>query len=282
MVRLDFFQFNYRLFPKFDDSVKQASREEVFQTIEAILRNDLPIGTLLKSNFVMVNDLLAQYYGIEGIKGREFRKVTVPEGLPRGGVLGMAAILAMGSDGERSSPVERGAWVLRKLLNAPPPPAPPNVPQLSRHAGKLLSAREILTAHMEEPQCSQCHAKIDPIGFGLEHFDAGGLWREKEYTEIAANNRVRKSKEHEIDSRGQLPDGKTFEGFFGLRNAIAAHEVEFSAGLIQHLIAYSHGRPFSFTDQKLVEEILAKHPGDSRTLRNVIHAIVSSTTFRSK
>lgn len=130
------------------------------------------------SDTLVINDLLADYYGIEGVRGPKFREVPVPAGMPRGGLPGMAAILAMGSDGERSSPVERGVWVLRYLLNDPPPPAPPNVPQLSRHAGKLLPARELLEMHMEEAQCAQCHRKIDPIGYGLEHFNAVGLWRD--------------------------------------------------------------------------------------------------------
>ncbi len=153
----------------------------------------------------MINDLLAVYYGIDGVRGSEFRKVKVPDRMHRGGVLGMAAFLAMGSDGERSSPVERGAWIMRKLLHDPPSSGAGQRSSLSRHAGKLLSARELLTSHMEEPQCAQCHRKIDPIGFALEHYDAVGQWRDKEYTEIAANNRVRKSKEHDIDDRGQLP-----------------------------------------------------------------------------
>ena len=101
-----------------------------------------------------------------------FRKVNLPSGSPRGGLLGMAAIHAMGSDGVKSSPVERGAWVLRHLLQDPPPPAPPNVPQISRLADKPLTTRERLAAHMEEAQCASCHRKIDPIGFGLENFDA--------------------------------------------------------------------------------------------------------------
>ncbi|MEI8371182.1 MAG: DUF1592 domain-containing protein, partial [Planctomycetia bacterium] len=124
MKRLDFFQFNYRLYPTFDGSAKESARREVFETVRTLLTEDLPLGTLLSSDFVVVNDVLADHYDIPGVRGAEFRKVAVPAGTPRGGLLGMAAILAMGSDGERSSAVERGAWVLRKLLHDPPPPAP--------------------------------------------------------------------------------------------------------------------------------------------------------------
>ena len=282
MERLDFFQFNYRLYPEFDDSVKAAARQEVYETILTMLRRNRPVGQLLKSDTVLINDLLADFYEIDGVRGPHFREVKVAADQPRGGLLGMAAILAMGSDGQRSSPVERGAWVLRKLLHDPPPPAPANIPQLSRHAGKLLSARELLTAHMEEPQCYQCHRKIDPIGFGLEHFDAVGKWRETEYTEIAVNNRVRKSKEHPIDASGQLPSGIKFNGFFELRDAVADQEEAFARGLIEHLIEYALGRPFGFSDEELSKSILATSKKHKLTMRSMIHAIVQSEEFQTK
>jgi len=282
MERLDFFQFNHRLFPDFDDSVKAAARQEVYETLLQNLREDRPVRELLDADTVVINDLLADYYGIAGVKGHQFREVAVPDGLPRGGLLGMAAILAMGSDGERSSPVERGAWVLRKLLHDPPPPAPANVPQLSRHAGELLSARGLLTAHMEEPQCFQCHRRIDPIGFGLEHFDAVGRWRETEYTEVARNNRVVKSKRHPIDATGKLPDGVDFDGFFELRKAVARQHEAFARGLIEHLIAYGLGRPSGFADAELAASILAHSGKSGLTIKSMIEAIVQSEAFRTK
>lgn len=282
MERLDFFNYNYRLYPEFDDSVKMAARQEVYQTLLNLIRANRPLAGLLKSDTLVINELLADYYGIEGVRGPHFREVKVPADLPRGGLLGMAAILAMGSDGERSSPVERGAWVMRKLLNNPPPPAPPNVPQLSRHAGKLLPARELLQAHMEEAQCAQCHRRIDPIGYGLEHFNAVGLWRETEYTEIAANNRLRQSKEHRIDDSGTLPDGTAFDGFFELRDAIAARHEAFARGFVEHLIAYALGRPCGFTDQDLADTILAQGTKQGATPRAYLHALVQSDAFRRK
>lgn len=282
MERLDFFNYNHRLYPDFDDSVKMAARQEVYETILNLLRRNRPLAELLKSDTLVINDLLADYYGIEGVNGPRFREVKVPVDTPRGGLLGMAAILAMGSDGERSSPVERGAWVMRKLLHNPPPPAPPNVPQLSRHAGKLLPARELLQAHMEEAQCAQCHRKIDPIGYGLEHFNAVGLWRETEYTEIAANNRVRQSKEHPIDDSGTLPDGTKFDGFFELRDVVVSRHESFARGFVEHLIAYALGRPFGFTDQDLADAILEQGRKQGATPRAYLHALVQSEAFRRK
>jgi len=282
MERLDFFNYNYRLYPEFDDSVKEAARQEVYETILNLLRRNRPLAELLKSDTLVINDLLADYYGIEGVRGSRFREVKVAADTPRGGLLGMAAVLAMGSDGERSSPVERGVWVLKKLLHDPPPPAPPNVPQLSRHAGKLLPARELLEAHMEEAQCAQCHRRIDPIGYGLEHFNAVGLWRELEYVDIAVNNRVRDFKEHPIDDSGTLPDGTEFDGFFELRDVVAARHEAFARGFVEHLIEYALGRPYGFTDHDLADAILAQGKKQGATPRAYIHALVQSEAFRRK
>ena len=282
LERLDFFQFSHRLHPTFDDSVKNAARTEVFATFDRILSESLPTARLIKSDFIVINDLLADFYGIEGVHGHHFRSVPVPSGTPRGGLLGMAAILAMGSDGERSSPVERGAWILRKLLHQPPPPAPPNIPQLSRHAGKLLAARELLAAHMEEPQCSQCHRKIDPIGFGLENFNAVGLWRNTEYTEIASGNSVRKSAEHPINPRGTLPDGTPFEGFFQLRDELASHEKAFVRGLTEHLIAYALGRPFGFSDEAMADSVIERAAASGFTLKELIRSLILHPSFQTK
>jgi len=283
MVRLDFFQFNHRLYPKFDGSVKESARREVYETLRTVLAGDLPLGALLKSDFVVVNDILADYYGLEGFTGTEFRKVSVPAQMPRGGLPGMATILAMGSDGERSSPVERGAWVLRKLLNDPPPPAPPNVPQLSRFFGKLMPARELMLAHQEQAQCSQCHRRIDPIGFGLEHFNAVGQWRDQEYTEVAVLNKVvKESKLFAINATGTLPDNTAFNGFHELRDALAKHEADFAKGLVEHLIEFCLGRPCGFSDDDLVQSILQSAKPQHYTPRALIHALVSSGEFHSK
>jgi hypothetical protein len=280
MDRLDFFQFNYRLYPDFDDSMQGAARQELYETVAALVREDRGVGELLSSQTVLVNDLLATFYDIPGVQGSEFRRVPVPEGLPRGGLLGTAAVLAMGSDGKRTSPVERGAWVMRKLLHNPPPPAPPNVPQLSRHGGKLLPARKLLEAHMAEPQCAQCHRKIDPIGFGLEHFDAVGRWREREYTEISSGRN--RSKLHTIDSSGTMPDGRAFSNFFSLRERVAEQDESFARGIIEQLIEYALGRPYCFSDEQLKVDIFSQADHHNLSMRAMIHALVNSKPFQSK
>ena len=291
MERLDFFQFDVKLHRDFDESTRAASREEVYQSFAHLLRapkdgapKEGRLGKLLKSDYVFVNGLLASYYGIDGVRGDEFRKVSLPADSPRGGLLGMAAIHAMGSDGIVSSPVERGVWVLRHLLNDPPPPAPPNVPQISRLEGQVLTTRERLLAHQEEAQCASCHRKIDPIGFGLENFNAAGKWRTEDSYQ-AKDNRGRgigKRKTWTIDPSGALFKGPKFNDFHQLRDIVAEREADFAQGFTEHLIEYALGRPYGFTDNELANEIVSSAKHQEFVVSAFIHAIVQSKAFQMK
>ncbi len=284
MDRLGMFQFDGVQYPTFDNAVRENAREEVFQTFKLVMNESLPIGTLLNSDFVVINDLLAGYYGLPQVDGSEFRRVKVPANSPRGGLLGTAAVMAMGSDGIRTSPVERGAWVLRHLLHDPPAPAPPNVPQLSRLDGEVLSARELQKAHQEQPQCAQCHRKIDPIGYGLENFSADGLWREIESigTGNKRNGRFIKTVDFQIDPSGQLPSGESFKDYFELRKTVGRYEDDFARGFAEALIEYGLGRPYEFGDQSLVEQILEAAKQDGYAVRSFVHALIQSQTFQSR
>jgi hypothetical protein len=278
LPRLDFFQFNTKLYRDFDESTKAAARDEVYHTFAHLLRNGGSLSRLLKSDHVIINAQLANYYGIEGVKGDEFRQVSLPAGSPRGGLLGMAAILAMGSNGEHTSPVERGAWVLRKLLHDPPPPAPPNVPQLTRLEGKLLTTRERLLAHQEEPQCASCHRKIDPIGFGLENFDAVGKWR----TEDSYEKKGVGKKTWPVEPAAAFYNGPAFKDYFELRDLIAAKPERFARGFTEALIEYALGRPYGFTDEDMAADIVKQAQGKNFTVREFIQALVASKAFQTK
>ncbi|MEM9283007.1 MAG: DUF1592 domain-containing protein [Verrucomicrobiota bacterium] len=296
MERLDFFQFNYELFPRYDDSLKESARAEVFETILEGIREERSVGEFLKSDHVVINDILAGHYGIDRVEGESFRRVPVPDNLPRGGFMGMTAVMAMGADGEKTSPVERGAWVMRNLLNAPPPPAPPNVPQLSRFDGEMINARKRLLVHQEEAQCAQCHQRIDPLGFGLENFDAIGQWREKEMVQPPIrhfsdrekaddpNWREKIAKPHyfEIDSSGTLPDGTSFRDFYELRDRIFDRREDFARGFTEELIAYALGRPFGFADEKMASQILSRAEANDFVTTELILGVVQSKRFRMK
>lgn len=289
MKRIDMFDFSALDYPKFDESVRRSARQEVYQTIRHIAAADLPIDRLLKSDFALVNDVLADYYQIPDVTGAEFRKVSLPVDSPRGGLLGTAAVHIMGSDGQRSSPVERGAWVLRHLLNDPPPPAPPNIPMLE-HGDAVLAIRDLQKRHQEEPQCASCHRKIDPIGYGLENFNAAGLWREVEAVKIPSEvtaKRRRKStaqfKQFPINPEGVLPDGKRFDSYHELRDAIFTNYNDaFARGLSENLIAYALGRPYGISDHNFSTRVTSEAAENGNTMSAFIHALVQSKAFHTK
>lgn len=288
--RLDFFRFDTQLHHAFDEGTRDVAKQEVYRTFHHLLTTDADARSLVKSDFVVVNGLLAAYYGLDDagkpIEGDEFRKVMLPEGSPRGGLLGMAAILGMGSNGERTSPVERGAWVLRKLLNNPPPDAPPNVPQLSRLDGKPLSTRERLRLHQEEPQCAQCHRQIDPIGFGLENFDAAGLWRTEEHEyktgQLMKNGPIGKvvAASFPIEPGGALYGGPAFADFFELRDRIADRGDDFLTGLVENLFAYAVGRPVSFADADTIAGLVEDARAHGAGLQGIVVRLVETDEFR--
>ena len=278
MQRLDFFQFDTKQFRDFDESARAAARREVYETFGHLLRDGGSLVKLLKNDEIFVNGLMANYYGIDGVSGDEFQRVKLEAGSPRGGLLGMAAILAMGSNGERTSPVERGAWVLRKLLHAPPPPAPPNVPQLSRLEGKLISTRERLKAHQEEPQCAQCHRKMDPIGFGLENFNAAGKWRVEETYEKRGVGK----KTWPIDPAGAFHNGPAFADYFELRDRVSAEGDAFARGFTEALIEYALGRPFGFTDEALAQDVVERAKARNYEIREFVSALVTHPRFLLK
>jgi hypothetical protein len=285
MDRLDLFQFDPALYPRFDQATKDATRREVYAIFSHLLAGHGRLSDLLATDYVVANALLAEYYGLDGVAGDEFRRVPLPQGSPRGGLLGMAAIHAMGSNGEHTSPVERGAWVLRKLLNDPPPPAPPNVPQLARLAGKPLTTRERVSIHQEEPQCANCHRKIDPVGFGIENFYSVGQWRTTDtYVPIDENGkplpRLRKS--WTIDAAGALHGGPSFADYFGLRSVVASRPKEFARGFTAALIEYALGRPCGFSDEPLVDEIVNAASSQDLAVRSFVHALVQSKPFQTK
>ncbi len=278
MDRLDFFRFNNTLYPDFDISTKEAARMEVYESFAHLLRHNQSLSHLLKADYVLVNGLLAEYYKLPGVKGDHFQVVKLPPDSPRGGLLGMAAIHGMGSNGEHTSPIERGAWVLRKLLNDPPPPAPANVPQLTRLEDKLLTTRERLLMHQEQPQCASCHRKIDPIGFGLENFDAVGQWRAEDHYERPGLGR----KTWPIEAAGAFYKGPAFKDYQELREVIHDRSEDFARGFSKALIEYALGRAFGFRDEALVEKMVPSSQTQAPNPRTVIQTLIQSEEFHTK
>jgi hypothetical protein len=212
---------------------------------------------------------LADFYGIPGVKGNEFRKVDLT-GTPRGGVLTQASILTVTSYANRTSPVLRGKWVLENILNAPPPPPPPGVPPLEESSvGPAASLREKMEAHRTNATCASCHARMDPLGFGLENFDAIGAWRTKDG-------------EHDIDASGKLPDGQSFNGPPELRKILTADRDAFTVGMTERMLTYALGRGLEPYDRRTVRSIAGETAEHDYRFSSLVAGIVKSLPFQHR
>ena len=261
---------------RFNKGVRHSASRELPAFFKVLVEENLPAANLIDSDFAVVDPLLAQHYGIDGVDGVEsngFQKVALRETSPRGGLLGQAAFLVSGSNGERSSPVIRGALVMQKLLHDKPAPPPPNVPELGAEAGVNRSNRELVEFHQRKPQCASCHKKMDVIGFGLENFDTIGQWRDTE--------RVGK-KDVPIQTGGELPDGGKFANLNDLKRLLRDQDDQLAEELVESLLAYGLGRNIEFTDTDAVEDILTRLESDQFRLRDMISEIAVSPIFRSK
>ena len=252
----------------FSESLRVSFKRETIETMRELIPRNIRADRLIDSDFVVVDAQLADFYGLSRGTGPDFNVVKLPIDSPRGGLLGQAAILTMNGTGDRTSPVERGVYVLRKLLGAPPPPPPPNVPQLEFEA--TASVRERTALHTEKAQCASCHRRIDPIGFGLENFDTIGSWRDRDGRQP-------------IDARGVMPDGqRTFDGPKELK-ARLLEDVDAMAGtLLKSMMTYAIGRRIGFEDQGTVDSLRAEWKEQDYGMRSLIHVVVQSDAFRLK
>lgn len=261
---------------KYDRPLQEETKREVFEFFKFLLQKDRPASDMVDADYVVVNSLLADFYGIPNVHGDHFRSVPLAADSPRGGLLGQSAILTLTGTGERTSPVERGAFVLRKILNRPPPPAPANVPMLEEASLGNRSIRDSLQIHMTKPQCSSCHRRIDPLGFGLENFDPVGLWRE-------AVMSADKSQQFAIEPAGVMPDGeREFSTPREMKKLMMDDRDAFLTGLTEAIMTYGIGRKVGYADQVEVERIVAATAAKRYGLRTLIHEIVKSNPFQTK
>jgi hypothetical protein len=259
-----------RLFPAFDASLAKAMRRETELDVSDLIRRDGSVTELITANRSFINEQLARLYRIPGVRGAEFRPVTLPE--YRRGLLGQGSILTLTSLGMRTSPVLRGKWVLDVLLGLPPPPPPPNVPALddsvkAEKDGAPLSTRQRVEEHRRSPSCSRCHRIIDPPGMALENFDAIGAWR-------ATDNGVA------IDSAATLYDGREMDGAAGLGAALVAHQDMVLRNFTQQLMTYAIGRRLSYRDMPAVRAIVRRAGAANNRISAFITGVVASDSFR--
>ncbi len=259
-----------RLFPDFDDNLRQALRQETELFVESILREDRSVLDLLRADYTYLNERLAKHYGIPHVYGSRFRRVAVDEGSHRGGLLRQGSILTVTSYATRTSPVIRGQWVLKNLVGTPPPPPPADVPELEDSTiSNMLSVRERLKQHRANAACASCHQLMDPVGFALENFDAIGRWRETDAGQP-------------VDASGGLPDGSEFTGVSGLEQALLNRPELFVRTLTEKLLTFGLGRGVESYDAPAIRRIVRDAQKDDYRFSKLIVGIVTSTPFQMR
>jgi len=260
---------DYLLFPQYDDTLAQSMERETELFFDSIVREDRPVLDLLTADYSFVNERLAKHYGIANVTGNEFKRVQLPE--YRRGLLGQGSILTLTSYADRTSPVQRGKWILEVMFGAPPPPPPPNVPLLEDTkaiiGGKNLSTRERMEEHRKNPACTSCHKVIDPLGLTLENFDATGVWRIKD-------------NEVPVDSVGDLYDGTKMSGPAGLREGMLKHSDIFLETFTENLMTYALGRRVEYSDMPAIRAILRDAGRNNNRLSSFVLGVVNSSAFR--
>ena len=280
-----------KLYPEYDDVLRQAMLEETRRFFSEMIRSDLGVREFIDSDFTFLNRRLAEHYGIPGVQGLDFRKVTLPGESPRGGLLTQASILKVTANGTNTSPVPRGSFVLANLLGTPPSPPPPGVGTVEPDTRGATTIREELAAHREMESCNRCHREIDPPGFALESFDPIGGFRSR-YRSTGQGDRPltklfgRPVREYRlgppVDASGETSDGELFAGIRDFKRLMKPKEDQLARHFLNQLIAYSTGAEVEFADRKERDQILEQAGREGYPIRRMIHAVVQSKMFRNK
>lgn len=268
--KLDSIKPDRERFPDFEDYLRMSMRQETEMFFDSIVRDDRSILDFIDGKYTYLNERLANFYKIQGVSGPEFRKVDLLATAHRSGILTQASVLTVSSYATRTSPVLRGKWILENLLNAPPPPPPPDVPNLDEaKVGQTVSLRQQLEQHRKNAVCASCHSRMDPLGFGLENFDATGAWRTHDG-------------KFPVDTSGVLPDGRKFNGPDELKVILKSDRDAFAKGLTEKLMTYALGRGLEPYDKRTVKDIVAHLSKEDYRFSALVVEIVNSPAFEMR
>ena len=274
LAKLDEISPDSRLFPHASGLLDPRSlfKEELRLFIDSVLRSDRSVVELMTADYTFLNERLAMHYGMENVKGSQFRRVTL-ENTARHGLLGKAAVLMLTANPNRTAPVLRGAWILDRLLGTPPPPPPPNVPTLkeNRPGQAAQTVRERTEQHRSNPTCLGCHGVMDPLGFALENFDTVGQYRTRDPQALTL-----------IDTSGVLPDGTPIKGPDDLRRTLVARPDRFVQAFTENLLTYALGRSIDYRDMPAVRKIVRGAEADHYRFESIVLGIISSDAFRKR
>ena len=280
------------LFPEYygDDLLVESAVAETEATFAAMLRENLPAQAVVDADFVIVNERLAELYGIPGVNGDALRKVAVPPGSPRGGFLSQSSVMKVTANGLTTSPVLRGVWVMDRILGTPPAPPPPGAGSIEPDTRGAKTIRELLAKHRRSESCANCHAAIDPPGFALEQFDVMGQWRERYRSfgqgepvdKTAALRKVRYKLGQTVDASGVTKDGRAFEDYADFRADLATRDEQIARNLTERFLTFATGAGVTFADRAVVDDILRRTKADGYPVRSLLEQVVLSEPFRNK
>ena len=260
-----------QVYPEFNSALSHAFRTETRLFVRSLIRENRSILDLLAADYTYLDESLARHYGIPGVTGPGFRRVTLPPGSNRGGLLTQGSILMLTSHPTATSPVLRGKWILSNLLNSAPPPPPANVPPLDESPadGRKLTTREKVERHRKDPVCASCHVRMDPLGFSLENFDGIGRWRVHD----EGGN---------VDASASLPTGESFSGPEGLKKLLLEHSDIFVRSTTERLMTYALGRELDARDQPAIREIIRSTKANRYRFSDLIAAVIKSVPFQMR
>ena len=287
---LDFTVPDRRLFPEFDRNLRESMEQETHHYLQVCLTENRPVSNVIKSDFAMLNERLAEHYGIPGVQGTEFRKVDLPEDSLRGGFLSQASVLKVSANGTNTSPVVRGVYVNERFLGVHSSPPPPNVNGIEPDIRGAQTLREILAKHRDVEACQSCHKVIDPPGFALESFNPIGGYREY-YRSVGEGEKVliyvrgRKTQYRtgrDVDASGQLPNGLGFDGFQQFRDQLASEPSRLAKTFVSKLLVFATGRELGFSDRAEIERIVESASRSRYGMRDLMSAVITSKIFLEK
>ncbi|QDS89263.1 hypothetical protein EC9_34600 [Rosistilla ulvae] len=273
---IDFTEPDRRLYPGFDVIVQQSMLDETHRYLEEMLREDLPIGLIIDSDFTFLNSRLARYYKIDGVKGDVLERVALKPEVHRGGLLTHGSIMKVTANGTTTSPVIRGVWVSERLLGREIPPPPESIPAIEPDVRGAKSIRELLAKHTSDASCASCHRDIDPPGFALENFDPSGRWRTK------YGNPRKKNKMPPIDAGFTMPDGREFKDLQSFQELVLENPERLAANVVGKLIAFGTGAHPRFADREAVDQIVQQTADSGYGFRSLIEATITSPLFLNK
>ncbi len=289
---IDFTQPDTKLYPEFEEYLQQSMVAETRRFFEELLRHNLPAARIVHSDFAILNERLAEHYGIPGVPGDELRRVSLTPDSPRGGFITQGAVLKVSANGTTTSPVVRGAYLLDRILGTPPDPPPKNVKAIEPDIRGATTIREQLAQHRDQPACAGCHAILDPPGFALENFDVTGRWR-SHYRAIpeAAKDKVVTIPGSDVrhyvrglpvDPAYALQDGRPFKDILEFKKLALENQEQIAHCVVEKLATYLTGAPLQFADRQTVESILHQSKSEQYGLRSLLHAVIQSDLFTRK